>query len=201
MKDTQDTGRVRLDHFSAAHFERGASRLKEALWVGLGAPVLACWLPGSRWRAGLLRIFGARIGCGTVWKPRVRVKFPWRLSVGDHSWIGEAVWIDNLAPVAIGDHVCISQGAYLCTGNHDWSAPSFDLIESGILLKRGVWIGARALVMPGSHAEEGAVLAAGSVGSGRLEAFTIYRGNPAVSLRPRRIKGAHRPDQAVGLSG
>lgn len=179
---------VRLDRFSSAGFNRGASRLKEALWVLLGAPILSICVPGSRWRVGLLRLFGAQIGRCTVWKPRVRVKFPWRLAVGNHSWIGEAVWIDNLAQVTIGDHVCISQGAYFCTGNHDWSVPEFDLVTAGIVLETGVWIGARAILTPDCRAEAGAVVTAGSVVSGRLEPFTIYRGVPAYRVGARRMK-------------
>lgn len=144
-------------------------------------------MPGSRWRAQLLRFFGARIGRGTVWKPGVRVKFPWRLVVGDHCWLGEDVWIDNLAQVKLANHVCVSQGAYLCTGNHDWSRESFDLVAQGINLDEGCWIGAKAVVAPDTHIEEGAVLTAGSVAIGNLERFTIYRGNKAVPVGQRQV--------------
>jgi len=179
---------VRLDQFSSQGFDRGASRLREVLWITFGNPLLQCFIPGSKWRVALLRAFGATIGVATVWKPHVRVKFPWRLAVGNHSWIGEDVWIDNLAQVTIGSHVCISQGAYLCTGNHDWSHPSFDLITEPIELERGVWIGARAIVMPGTHAEEGAILTAGSAAGGRLERFKVYQGNKATVVGNRIIK-------------
>ena len=79
----------------------------------------------SRWKAAVLRCFGARIGRGLVIKPRVSVKYPWFLELGDHVWLGEGVWIDNHTTVAVGSHVCISQGAYLFTGNHDWNDPLF----------------------------------------------------------------------------
>ena len=171
---------IRLDKFSSEGFDRGASRLKEVFWVAFGQPLLRSSVPGSRWRVGLLRIFQARIGEGTVWKPGVRVKFPWRLIVGDHSWIGEDVWIDNLAQVEIADHVCISQGAYLCTGNHDWSRETFDLITTPIFISRGAWVGAKALLAPGACIQEGCVVAAGSVASGTLQPFAVYRGNPAI---------------------
>lgn len=170
---------VRLDRFSAAGFDRGASRFKEALWVGIGSPLLSSFMPGSRWRVRLLRAFGARIGIGTVWKPHVRVKFPWRLAVGDHCWVGEDVWIDNLARVELSNHVCLSQGAYLCTGNHDWSVETFDLITREIVIRDGSWVGAKAVIAPGTRINEAAVVTAGSVGSGDLEASKIYRGNPA----------------------
>ena len=69
----------------------------------------------------MLTMFGARIGANVVLKPNIRVKFPWRLRIDDNSWVGQDVWIDNLAQVDIGSDTCISQGAYLCTGSHDWS--------------------------------------------------------------------------------
>ena len=180
--------RVRLDHFSAAGFDRGASRFKEALWVGIGSPLLNSFIPGSGWRVRLLRSFGARIGIGTVWKPHVRVKFPWRLAIGDHCWIGEEAWIDNLASVTLGNHVCLSQGAYLCTGNHDWSVETFDLITQEIIIRDGAWVGAKTVITPGTTIEEAAVVTSGSVASGELEARKIYQGNPAKPISRRKIK-------------
>ena len=123
-----------------------------------------------------------------VIKPGVNIKYPWLLKVGDNSWIGEKVWIDNLAMVNIGSNVCISQGAMLICGNHDYSKSTFDLIVGSITLEDGVWIGAGSIVGPkvtvGSHA----ILALGSVASKDLKEWTIYRGNPAEAVRDREIK-------------
>lgn len=168
---------------------RGRSRLIEALWTLFGAPVLASRVMVSvRVRSWLLRLFGARIGVNMYMKPGVRVKFPWFLTVGDHCWIGEDVWIDNLAPVNVGSHVCISQGAYLCTGNHDWSKPNLKLFTRPIRLERGCWVGAKTLVGPGVTVAEGAILSAGSVATRDLAAFGIYTGNPAVFIKQRVVK-------------
>jgi putative colanic acid biosynthesis acetyltransferase WcaF len=120
-----------------------------------------------------------------VVKPGVRVKYPWLLKIGDFSWIGEDAWIDNLAMVQIGSHVCVSQGAYLCTGNHDWSDPRFGLIVRPIKIGDGAWVGAKALVCPGAELGAGAVAAAGSVVAGILEPNTIYSGNPAEAVKAR----------------
>jgi len=98
------------------------------LWFFAGAPIVRCQLlPFSSVRRFILRCFGAKVERGVVLKPGVRVKYPWRLSIGAHSWIGEDVWIDNLVEVRIGANACLSQGAYLCTGNHDWSDEFFGL--------------------------------------------------------------------------
>ncbi len=145
----------------------------------------ARWNPSSGFRRGLLRLFGARIGPGVVIKPGVRVKYPWLLEIGDHSWIGEDAWIDNLTTVAVGAHVCISQGAYLCTGNHDWSDPAFGLIVGAITLHAGSWVGAQCIICPNTILETGAIVTAGSVATGVLEQMGIYAGNPAIKVKTR----------------
>jgi putative colanic acid biosynthesis acetyltransferase WcaF len=135
----------------------------------------------------LLRLFGTRIGAGVVIKPGVRIKFPWLLSLGDRSWIGEDASIDNLARVDIGRNVCISQAAYLCTGNHDWSDPAFGLLVKPIALGDGSWIGARCVVCPGVKIGEGGIAAAGSVVTRDIPAGEIHGGNPATLIRLRRF--------------
>jgi putative colanic acid biosynthesis acetyltransferase WcaF len=154
----------------------GAPWAVQAFWVLLGTPLMASELPGSAWRRALLRAFGARIGRGGRIKPRLRVKFPWRLTLGDDCWLGEAVWIDNLAPVCIGDRVCISQGAYLCTGNHDYSSPGFDLRLGTITIDDDAWIAAMAIVAPGTHVSAGAVVGLGAVVAGVVAPGSIIRG-------------------------
>ncbi len=164
----------------------GAPLLVQILWFSLGAPLLAArWLPGSAWRVLLLRTFGARIGAGCRLKPGLRVKFPWRLVVGQACWLAEDAWLDNLAPITIGDRVCISQGAYLCTGNHDFRSPGFDLRLGPITVGSEAWIAARAVLAPGTQIGTGAVVALGAVVSGAVPAGAIMRGNPAVVVGQR----------------
>jgi putative colanic acid biosynthesis acetyltransferase WcaF len=114
------------------------------------------------------------------------VKVPWRLRVGDSSWIGEDVWIDNLAPVTIGSHCCLSQGVYLCTGNHDWSRQTFDLMTLPVTIHDRAWLAAKSVVAPGVVIGEGAVLGLGSVATHDLKEWQFYQGNPAVAVRPRK---------------
>ena len=180
-----DRVKTDLSTYNNSHYRPG-NPVKRGLWYVVNVLFfLNPWFPFSGVKVGLLRLFGGHIGYGVVIKPRVNIKYPWFLSVGDHCWIGEGIWIDNLAQVTLGSHVCLSQGALLLTGNHDYTKPSFDLITQPIVLEDGAWVGARALVGPGAVLRSHAVLSAGSVGTGELEAYGVYRGNPAVWVRRR----------------
>lgn len=177
---------MRLDHYSVGTYTPGAPLWKQLLWYFIGSPLVqSYWLPGSSIKVWLLRRFGAQVGQGVRIKPGVRVKFPWRLTVGDWVWIGERAWLDNLAEITLADHVCVSQEVYLCTGNHNWSEPTFQLMTAPIHLKRGCWVAARAVVGPGVTIGEGAVLALGGVAVRSLDSMTVYAGNPALPIKPR----------------
>jgi putative colanic acid biosynthesis acetyltransferase WcaF len=161
----------------------------QGLWFFFGLPVLRCaLLPSSAVRVTLLRLFGARVGTGVVIRPGVRVKFPWNLIVGDNCWIGEESWIDNLAAVSLGNDVCLSQGAYLCTGNHDWSDPSFGLIVKPIRIEDGGWVGARAVLAPGVSLGEEAIAGMGSVVTRNIPSQEIHAGNPARFISYRKLR-------------
>ena len=144
--------------------------------------------PSSSLKVFILKKFGANVGKKIVIKPGVNIKYPWLLSIGDYSWIGEDVWIDNLDQVTIGANCCISQGAMLLCGNHNFKKSTFDLIIKPITLEDGVWIGARSTVCPGVLAKSHSVLTVGSIISQTMEEYTIYRGNPAIAIKNRIIE-------------
>ncbi len=185
-----------LAQYDNTWYYPGGSLLKRSLWFFLGhAIVRSAWIPSSGLRVCLLRLFGAKIGRGVVVKPSVDIKYPWHLVVGDHTWIGERVWIDNLTTVRLGSNVCLSQGAYLCTGNHDWTDPDFGLMIAPVQLGDGAWAGARAILTPGTVLGTGSIAAAGAVVSGLVPDFTIFAGNPAKFLKTRTIRfHASTPD-------
>ena len=134
----------------------------------------------------ILRSFGAKIGNGVIIKPNVNIKYPWKLSLGNNVWIGENVWIDNLDDIII-NNVCISQGATLMCGNHNYKKSTFDLIIKPIILEDGVWIGATSFVSGGVTAKSHAVLTVGSIATIDLEPYSINKGNPAVKIKDRVI--------------
>lgn len=180
---------MRLDQYTVGQYTPGAPYLKQLLWYFLGQPLFrSYWLPVSGLKVRLLRLFGAQVGKGVRVKPGVTLKFPWRIIIGNYVWLGEKVWLDNVVDIRIDDHVCISQGAYLGTGNHDWQDPNFALKLSAIHLESRCWIGAKAMVGPGVTIGHGAVLCLGSVAGKSLAPMTIYASNPARPIKTRKIR-------------
>ncbi len=181
--------KVDLASFSTGDFDKGAGFVKQTLWFFMSALfVRASWNPFMGIKIFLLRAFGARIGKGLVIKNNVTVKFPWKLTVGDNCWLGEHCWIDNLDNVVIGSNVCISQGAMLLTGNHDYTVASMPYRNAPIRIEDGAWIGAQATVCPGVTAHAQSILTVGSVATKDMAENGVYQGNPAVCVRKRIIK-------------
>ena len=179
--------RVRLDRFDPTRgLDRGRSHLVEALWY---ACKLVFFLPAFPWpsacRVWWLRRFGARIGRGVVIKPRVNIHLPWKFTVGDHCWIGEEVFILNFEPVVLGTQVCLSQRAFLCTGNHDYRDPAFAYRNAPITIADGAWIGAQAWIGPGVTVGPETVVAAASCVTRSLPAGQVCGGHPCAPRRPR----------------
>jgi putative colanic acid biosynthesis acetyltransferase WcaF len=184
--------RPRLEKYENQNFDRGAPAWKEALWIVVQALLVTSPIPGSYHRCFLLRLFGASIAAGVVIKPGVRVKFPWFLKVGKHSWLGENCWIDNLARVSIAQNCCLSQGTYLGTGNHDWTSGGFELQLNPINLHDYSWLAAQSRVGPGVTIGEGAVLSFASMATGDLAPWTIYSGVPCQFVKKREMVRSSR---------
>ncbi|MES2650199.1 MAG: WcaF family extracellular polysaccharide biosynthesis acetyltransferase [Bacteroidota bacterium] len=173
--------------FDKKGFDAGASSLKIFCWYFVSAFFIRSGIiPISSVIVFILKLFGAKIGKDVRIKPYIYVHYPWKLSVGDHSWLAECR-IENLALVTIGKNVCVSQKAMLLTGNHNYSVQHFDLITNPITLEDGVWIGANAVVCPGITVKSHAVLTVGAIATKDLEAYGIYQGNPAAKIKDRII--------------
>ena len=170
-------------------FDPGAGILKRTLWYFTNALFfLNPCFPFRRVKPYLLRLFGAKVGRGVVIHPGVNIKFPWKLSIGDHSWIGQRAWIDNLDRLSIGNNVVISQGAMIIQGSHDYKKIDYPTFTGPVVLEDGSWIGAGAIVTLGVTIGSHAVLSVGSVATKDLEPYMIYQGNPARPLRRRFIE-------------
>ncbi len=136
----------------------------------------------------LLILFGAHIGRDVHIYPSAIVYFPWNLSVGDESAIGEHAFIYNLGPLVIGKRVTISQRAHLCGGSHDHSDPEMPLLKTPIQIGDDAWICADAFVGPGVSIGNGAVVGARAVVTRDLDPWEIVAGNPAITIKKRTIK-------------
>jgi putative colanic acid biosynthesis acetyltransferase WcaF len=179
--------KVRNDLFDPAKgLDRGRSKLVEGCWYLVKCVFFLSALPWpSWWRVALLRAFGAVMGTGVYIKPRVNIHFPWKFAVGDYAWIGEEVFILNFEPVRIGAHTCISQRAFLCTGNHDFRDLAMAYRNKPIAIEDGAWVGAQSFVGPGVTIAEDAVVTAGSVVVSDMPEGMICSGNPCMPLRTR----------------
>ncbi|MCG6267264.1 WcaF family extracellular polysaccharide biosynthesis acetyltransferase [Vibrio furnissii] len=173
MKNKVDLSSYRQSYEHGSFYRRVA-------WIFISALFFSNQFPfPSTFKIFLLKLFGSNIGIGCVIKPSVKIKYPWLLTIGDHCWLGEHVWIDNLGRVTLEDSCCVSQGAYLLTGNHNAFDSDFSLIVDTITLKSGSWVGAKSIVCPGVTLGEGSLLCAGSVATRNLEDWSIFQGNPA----------------------
>ncbi len=180
-------GQVDLSKYDNSWYKPGGV-LKRASWHMVSILFFKCSLPfPSGFKKFLLTLFGAKVGNGVVIKPCVNIKYPWFLAIGDNVWIGEEVWIDNLADVILGNNVCLSQGAFLLTGNHNYKKETFDLITGPITVEDGVWVGAKAVVCPGIKLGSHSVVSVGSVVTKDTEGYGIYRGVPAELVGKRVI--------------
>jgi putative colanic acid biosynthesis acetyltransferase WcaF len=176
-----------LSSFNIGDFKAGPA-WKIMLWYGFNYIFFYSAIPWPyRMKRKILLMFGAKVGLGLVIKPKVRIKYPWKLSIGNYCWIGEDVWIDNLENVEMRDNVCISQGAMLLTGNHDYSISRFPYRLGQIVIEDGVWIGAKSVVCPGVICKSHSILTVNSVATKQMEELKIYAGNPAVFTRNRKI--------------
>jgi putative colanic acid biosynthesis acetyltransferase WcaF len=180
IDSAEDTAWIDLSRFDNRWYAPGRGRAVRGLWYLISLLFFESgWVPFMAPKRWILRRFGAKIGSRLVIKPQVWIKYPWRLTVGDHCWIGRGAWIENLADVRLANHVCLSQQVYVCTGSHDHRSRTFDLITKPVEIGNGAWIAARALVLGGVTVGANAVVAAGTVVTKDVEPGAIVAGQPA----------------------
>ena len=179
--------KVNLNTFSNKEYKPGSLILR-VFWYLVNSFLFKSYiLPFSTPKKIILILFGAKIGKNFVIRNNVNIKYPWHLTIGDNCWIGEGVWIDNLYKVDIKNDVCISQGALILSGNHNYKKTSFDLILKPIIIESGVWVGAKSIICQGVILNSHSVICAGSFINNDTEKYSIYSGNPSKLVRKRTI--------------
>jgi putative colanic acid biosynthesis acetyltransferase WcaF len=143
------------------------------------------------WRRFLLRLFGAKIGRGVLIRPSAKITYPWKVSIGDHSWIGDEAVLYSLANVSIGSNTVISQRSYLCAGSHDMESVSFDLVNKPIIIGSECWLATDVFVAPGVTIGDGTIVGARSTVLNDLPEAMICYGYPARPMRRRKMPITH----------
>lgn len=170
-------------------------KIVQRLWE-LARPLLfnyTLWF-ARKWRLRIIRCV-ARIGGGknrcypdsVSLSRKCRIDYPWRLTMGEKSSLGEGAWVYCLDNITIGKNCCIGEDVRLLSGSHDVSSPHFDLVTKPIMIHDNVWIATGAIILPGVTIGEGAVVAAGAVVTKDVEAWTVVGGNPAKAIKERKI--------------
>lgn len=151
---------MRLAGFTGTGYDKGRSKLWQAAWLAVQGAVLQHWWCPARLRVKALRFFGASIAEGVLIRHRVRIHWPWKLTVHENAWIGEDVWILNLELVEIGANTCLSQSVFLCTGSHDFKSETFEFDNAPIRIGARSWIAAQATILRGVTVGDDAVVGA-----------------------------------------
>ena len=165
---------------------RGKSKLYVQLWW----LVQATFINSSPqvfygWRRFWLRMFGAKIGKKTLVRPTVKITYPWKVSIGDYSWIGDDVVLYSLGEIEIGSNTVISQKSYLCTGSHDYTKETFDIFAQKITIGDSCWLATDVFIAPGVTISDGAIVGARSSVFRDINANTINAGSPSKMIRKR----------------
>jgi putative colanic acid biosynthesis acetyltransferase WcaF len=138
------------------------------------------------WRRFLLRAFGAKIGKSVIIRPSVHIQFPWKVSIGDFSWIGDDVVLYSLGEIEIGKNVVVSQKSYLCTGSHDYQEEAFPIYTQKIILEDECWLATDVFVAPGVTIGRGCLVAARSSVYKDMPEGMLCIGNPAKVIKSRK---------------
>jgi len=181
MKKIQDLGSFELQNGF-----RGRSRIYVQLWWLIQSTLFGCSPQFMyRWRVFLLKSFGAKIGSNVLIRPSARVTYPWKVRIGDNSWIGDNVTVYSLSDITIGADVVISQRSYICAATHDYSKTSFDMIGKKVTIEDQVWLATDVFVAPGINIGRGAVIGARSSVFKDVPPGTMSVGNPSIVVRSR----------------
>lgn len=169
-----------LDQFNLPKNFRGKNGLIVQLWR---TTYFLLYKPSPQimygWRRFLLRLFGAKIGKKVILRPSSQITYPWKLEIGDYSWIGDDVVLYNLGNIKVGTNTIISQKSYLCTGSHDYNSISFDIYQKPIVIGNSCWVATDVFIAPGITITDEVVVGARSSVYKDISEKGIYKGNPA----------------------
>lgn len=176
----------KLERFLLPADFRGRSVIVVQLWWLVQATLFSMspqFMYG--WRCFLLRLFGAKVGEGVIIRPSATITYPWKVSIGDHSWIGDNVDLYSLGDIEIGANVVISQRSYLCTASHDYTKEEFPIWSKKITIEGECWLATDVYVAPGITIGKGSVVGARSSVFKDLPGGMVCVGSPAKPIKKR----------------
>ncbi|PFD99362.1 putative colanic acid biosynthesis acetyltransferase [Priestia megaterium] len=177
---------IRIKEYHQTSDIRGRNSLTILIWWIIQGTIFRFSLHNMyRWRNFLIRLFGAKVGQGVKIRSSAKFTYPWKVSIGDYSWIGDNVQFYSLDEIHIGSNCVVSQESYLCTGSHNIRDPHFGLITKPIAIKDGAWIASDVFVYPGVTINEMAVVAARSTVIKDIPANEVHAGSPAKYVKKR----------------
>lgn len=175
-----------LEKFKLPKDFRGRKALFVQLWWCVQATLFSCSPQFMyKWRAFLLRLFGANVGKGVLIRPSVKITYPWKLTIGENSWVGDDVVLYTLGEIKIGNNTIISQHSYLCTGTHDYNSELFDIIQMPIRIGNSSWLATDVFIAPGITIGNECIIGARSSVYKSFPDKSICYGNPAELIRYR----------------
>ena len=179
---------VDLRQYDQSWFDRGRPSWYILFWWLVQAIAFPISLHNAhRWRCWLLRRFGATIGREVKIRPTARFTYPWKINIGDYSWIGDDVVLYSLEQITIGCHSVISQKSYLCTGSHDFRDSTFALQVNPISIGNGVWIATDCFIGPGVEIGSNAIIGTRSSVFNDIPAAQVAWGTPCRPHYPRKM--------------
>ncbi|PFA99191.1 colanic acid biosynthesis acetyltransferase WcaF [Priestia megaterium] len=177
---------IKLNKYNQDWYSRGRGGLVVLMWWFIQGTIFRFSLHNMyKWRNFLIRLFGAEIGKGVRIRSNVKFTYPWKVSIGDYSWVGDNVQFYSLDDIHIGSNCVISQESYLCTGSHNIKDPHFGLITKPIVIKDGAWVASDVFVYPGVTINEMGVVAARSTVIKDIPANEVHAGSPAKYVKKR----------------
>ena len=186
MIDGRRQGVQELSRFRLPPGFRGRSGFTVLAWQIVQSTLFAWSLqPCYAWRRFLLRCFGAKIGRNVLVRPSARITYPWKVEIGDRSWIGDHAELYSLGPIRIGADSVVSQRSYICAASHDYRRSDFPVVAPGVEIGDQVWIAADVFVAPGVRIGHGAVIGARSSVFKTVGDCEIAIGSPAQVTRRR----------------
>lgn len=148
-------------------------------------------VPFHLFRLLVYKMAGMKIGRGSRIHTGARFFYPGNIKIGEGSILGDNIFLDGREKLIIGNHVDIASSVMIYNSEHDINSADFHAVSAPVEIGDYVFIGPRAIILPGVKIGRGAVVAAGAVVTKDVEEFKIVAGVPATVIGERKLQDLH----------